>query len=170
MVMALKPIYDLARIKRIIVSTYQAASGAGKDGLDELERQIKEAAAGKKMTAHIFPSASAAKHFPLALNLVPQIDVFLDNLYTKEEMKMVNETKKIFSDPEMRITATTFVFLCTAVTVNLSMWNLNMMWNLLTSARHSASSPVLFFKMILPSKSIRCRFTHRASMMFMSAA
>ena len=94
MVMALKPIYDLARIKRIIVSTYQAASGAGKDGLDELERQIKEAAAGKKMTAHIFPSASAAKHFPLALNLVPQIDVFLDNLYTKEEMKMVNETKK----------------------------------------------------------------------------
>lgn len=107
MVMALKPIYDLARIKRIIVSTYQAASGAGKDGLDELERQIKEAAAGKEMTAHIFPSASAAKHFPLALNLVPQIDVFLDNLYTKEEMKMVNETKKIFSDPEMRITATT---------------------------------------------------------------
>ena len=129
MVMALKPIYDLARIKRIIVSTYQAASGAGKDGLDELERQIKEAAAGKEMTAHIFPSASAAKHFPLALNLVPQIDFFLDNLYTKvikeeinlrhkidffldnlytkEEMKMVNETKKIFSDPEMRITATT---------------------------------------------------------------
>ena len=107
MVMALKPIYDLARIKRIIVSTYQAASGAGKDGLDELERQIKEAAAGKEMTAHIFRSASAAKHFPLALNLVPQIDVFLDNLYTKEEMKMVNETKKIFSDPEMRITATT---------------------------------------------------------------
>lgn len=107
MVMALKPIYDLARIKRIIVSTYQAASGAGKDGLDELERQIKEAAAGKEMTAHILPSASAAKHFPLALNLVPQIDVFLDNLYTKEEMKMVNETKKIFSDPEMRITATT---------------------------------------------------------------
>ena len=107
MVMALKPIYDLARIKRIIVSTYQAASGAGKDGLDELERQIKEAAAGKEMTAHIFPSASAAKHFPLAQNLVPQIDVFLDNLYTKEEMKMVNETKKIFSDPEMRITATT---------------------------------------------------------------
>ena len=107
MVMALKPIYDLARIKRIIVSTYQAASGAGKDGLDELERQIKEAAAGKEMTAHNFPRASTAKHFPLALNLVPQIDVFLDNLYTKEEMKMVNETKKIFSDPEMRITATT---------------------------------------------------------------
>lgn len=107
MVMALKPIYDLARIKRIIVSTYQAASGAGKDGLDELENQIKQAARGEEMTARIFPSASAEKHFSLALNLVPQIDIFLDNLYTKEEMKMVNETKKIFSDPEMRITATT---------------------------------------------------------------
>lgn len=107
MVMALKPIYDLARIKRIIVSTYQAASGAGKDGLDELENQIKQAARGEEMTARIFPSASTEKHFPLALNLVPQIDIFLDNLYTKEEMKMVNETKKIFSDPEMRITATT---------------------------------------------------------------
>lgn len=94
MVMALKPIYDLARIKRIIVSTYQAASGAGKDGLDELENQIKQAARGEEMTARIFPSASAEKHFPLALNLVPQIDIFLDNLYTKEEMKMVNETKK----------------------------------------------------------------------------
>ena len=107
MVMALKPIYDLARIKRIIVSTYQAASGAGKDGLDELERQMQEAAAGKEMEAHIFPSAGMPKHYPLALNLIPQIDVFLDNLYTKEEMKMVNETKKIFSDPEMRVTATT---------------------------------------------------------------
>ena len=107
MVMALKPIYDLARIKRIIVSPYQAASGAGKDGLDELERQIQEAAAGKEMEAHIFPSAGMPKHYPLALNLIPQIDVFLDNLYTKEEMKMVNETKKIFSDPEMRVTATT---------------------------------------------------------------
>ena len=107
MVMALKPIYDLARIKRIIVSTYQAASGAGKDGLDELENQIKQAARGEEMTAKIFPSASATQHFPLALNLVPQIDIFLDNLYTKEEMKMVNETKKIFSDPELRVTATT---------------------------------------------------------------
>ena len=63
MVMALKPIYDLARIKRIIVSTYQAASGAGKDGLDELENQIKQVAWGEEMTAKIFPSASAKKHF-----------------------------------------------------------------------------------------------------------
>ena len=107
MVMALKPIYDLARIKRIIVSTYQAASGAGKDGLDELEKQVKQAAAGEEMTANIFPGASFPKHYPLALNLIPQIDIFYDNLYTKEEMKMVNETKKIFDDYDMGITATT---------------------------------------------------------------
>src|SRR5574344_3090108 len=98
MVMALKPLYDLSRIKRIIVSTYQAASGAGKDGLDELERQIKEAAAGEEMQANIFPGAAFPKHYPLALNLIPHIDVFQPNLYTKEEMKMVNETKKIFDD------------------------------------------------------------------------
>jgi aspartate-semialdehyde dehydrogenase len=107
MVMALKPLYDLSRIKRIIVSTYQAASGAGKDGLDELERQIKEAAAGQEMKANIFPGAAFPKHYPLALNLIPHIDVFQPNLYTKEEMKMVNETKKIFDDYEMGITATT---------------------------------------------------------------
>jgi aspartate-semialdehyde dehydrogenase len=59
------------------------------------------------MEAHILPSASLAKHYPIAFNLIPQIDVFLDNLYTKEEMKMVNETKKIMHDDEMRITATT---------------------------------------------------------------
>jgi len=107
MVMALKPLYDLSRIKRIIVSTYQAASGAGKDGLDELEKQIKQAAAGEEMQANIFPGAAFPKHYPLALNLIPHIDVFQPNLYTKEEMKMVNETKKIFDDYEMGITATT---------------------------------------------------------------
>ncbi|MDD4320044.1 MAG: aspartate-semialdehyde dehydrogenase [Acidaminococcaceae bacterium] len=107
MVMALKPIYDLSKIKRIVVSTYQAASGAGKDGLDELTEQIKSVAAGKEMQANIFPSAGQPKHYPLALNVIPQIDIFLENRYTKEEMKMVNETKKIFADDDMRITATT---------------------------------------------------------------
>ena len=104
MLMALKPIYDLARIKRIIVSTYQAVSGAGKEGIDELTNQVGEYLEGKEMTANILPSASAEKHYPIAFNLIPQIDVFCDNLYTKEEMKMVNETRKIY---DMRITATT---------------------------------------------------------------
>ena len=107
MVMALKPIYDLAKIKRIIVSTYQAVSGAGKEGIDELTNQVKAYSEGKEMEAKILPSASLGKHYPIAFNLIPQIDVFLDNLYTKEEMKMVNETRKILEDYEIKITATT---------------------------------------------------------------
>lgn len=107
MVMALKPIYDLAKIKRIIVSTYQAVSGAGKEGIDELTNQVKAYSEGKDMEAKILPSASLSKHYPIAFNLIPQIDVFLDNLYTKEEMKMVNETRKILEDYDMKITATT---------------------------------------------------------------
>ncbi|MDD7380658.1 MAG: aspartate-semialdehyde dehydrogenase [Succiniclasticum sp.] len=107
MVMALKPLYDLARIKRVVVSTYQAVSGAGKEGIDELTEETKAYAEGREMVPHILPSASLARHYPIAFNLIPQIDVFLDNLYSKEEMKMVNETQKIFGDPEMRITATT---------------------------------------------------------------
>lgn len=107
MVMALKPLYDLARIKRIVVSTYQAVSGAGKEGIDELTDQCKAFSEGKEMVAKILPSASLEKHYPIAFNLIPQIDVFLDNLYSKEEMKMVNETKKIFHDGKMGITATT---------------------------------------------------------------
>ena len=107
MVMALKPIYDLARIKRVIVSTYQAVSGAGKEGIDELTNQVKAYSEGREMEAKILPSASLDKHYPIAFNLIPQIDVFMDNLYTKEEMKMVNETMKIMEDYDMRITATT---------------------------------------------------------------
>ncbi len=107
MVMALKPLYDLARIKRVVVSTYQAVSGAGKEGIDELTDQARAYAEGREMSARILPSASLAKHYPIAFNLIPQIDVFLENLYTKEEMKMVNETRKIMEDDEMRITATT---------------------------------------------------------------
>lgn len=107
MVMALKPLYDLAKIKRIVVSTYQAVSGAGKEGIDELTDQCKAFSEGREMVAKILPSASLEKHYPIAFNLIPQIDVFLDNLYSKEEMKMVNETKKIFHDDKMGITATT---------------------------------------------------------------
>jgi len=107
MCMALKPLYDLARIKRVVVSTYQAVSGAGKEGIDELTNQIKQFCCGEKMTAELLPTGSMPKHYPVAFNLLPQIDVFLDNRYTKEEMKMVNETQKIFDDYDMKITATT---------------------------------------------------------------
>ena len=103
----MKPLYDLSKIKRIVVSTYQAVSGGGKEAMAELEQQVQDIVAGKEVTANILPGASLPKHYQIAFNLIPQIDVFQDNLYTKEEMKMINETKKIMEDDAMRITATT---------------------------------------------------------------
>lgn len=107
MVMALKPLYDISKIKRIVVSTYQAVSGGGKEAMAELEEQVKSSVEGKEIVANILPGASLKKHYQIAFNLIPQIDIFKENLYTKEEMKMIDETKKIMSDDSMRITATT---------------------------------------------------------------
>ena len=107
MVMALKPLYDLAKIKRIVVSTYQAVSGGGKEAMAELKQQVEDIVAGRAVTANILPGAKLAKHYQIAFNLIPQIDAFKDNLYTKEEMKMIDETRKIMGDDSMRITATT---------------------------------------------------------------
>lgn len=106
MLMALKPIYDLSKIKRVVVSTYQAVSGAGKDGIDELLGEAEAVMKGTKYTPSILPSASLPKHYPIAYNLIPQIDIFLENDYTKEEMKMVNETHKILHDEDIEITPT----------------------------------------------------------------
>ena len=107
MVMALKPLYDIAKIKRIVVSTYQAVSGAGREGMEELKNQVDEIVTGKEIEKKILPVASLDKHYQIAFNLLPQIDIFKENLYTKEEMKMIDETKKIMEDEGMRITATT---------------------------------------------------------------
>lgn len=107
MVMALKPLYDISKIKRIVVSTYQAVSGGGKEAMAELEEQVKASVEGREIVANILPGASLKKHYQIAFNLIPQIDIFKENLYTKEEMKMIDETKKIMSDDSMRITATT---------------------------------------------------------------
>ena len=107
MVMALKPLYDKVKIKRIVVSTYQAVSGAGKEAIDELTDQVKTLLENRPVKANILPSASLPKHYQIAFNLIPHIDVFLDNRYTKEEMKMVNETHKILNDDHIGITATT---------------------------------------------------------------
>lgn len=98
MVVALKPINDLSKIKSIHVATYQAASGAGAQGIAELENQIKQVANGEEPTIQKFP-------YQLAMNIIPQIDIFLDNDYTKEEMKMNWETKKIMhTDAEVSAT------------------------------------------------------------------
>jgi len=101
MVVALKPIYDISKIKRIIVSTYQAVSGAGAKGISELEDQTKKIILGNdgEIKCEIFPVR-------IAFNVIPHIDVFLDNGYTKEEMKMVNETRKILGDNNIKISAT----------------------------------------------------------------
>ena len=99
MVVALKAINDLSPIKSVHVSTYQAASGAGAAAMDELVNQYKELAEGKEPTIEKFA-------YQLAYNVIPHIDVFLDNGYTKEEMKMYHETKKIMHAPELNVSAT----------------------------------------------------------------
>ncbi|MDE6066504.1 MAG: aspartate-semialdehyde dehydrogenase [Duncaniella sp.] len=99
MVVALKPINDISPIKRVHVATYQAASGAGATGMDELVNQYKEIVDGKEPTVSKFA-------YQLAYNLIPHIDVFLDNDYTKEEMKMFNETRKIMHAPDLSVSAT----------------------------------------------------------------
>lgn len=100
MVVALKPIHDAARIKRVVVSTYQAVSGAGIEAIEELTAQTKAVLAGGEYPPEVFA-------YQIAFNLIPHIDVFTDLDYTKEEWKMVNETKKIMNDDSIAVTATT---------------------------------------------------------------
>jgi len=100
MVVPLKPIHDYARIKRIVVSTYQAVSGTGIRAIEECRAQSKDILEGVEP-----PKPAVYPHY-IAFNALPQIDVFLENDYTKEEMKMVHETRKIIGDDSIRITAT----------------------------------------------------------------
>jgi aspartate-semialdehyde dehydrogenase len=100
MLVALKPIYDKVGIRRIVVSTYQAVSGTGAKAIEELKEQVLAYAAGKPMSHKVYPHQ-------IAFNCLPHIDAFLDNGYTKEEMKMVHETRKIFNDGSIGVTATT---------------------------------------------------------------
>ena len=100
MVVVLKPIHDVARIKRVVVSTYQAVSGTGKRAIKELEDQVLAIYNNREIEKQVYP-------YQIAFNCLPHIDVFFENGYTKEEMKMVNETKKIMEDDSIRVTATT---------------------------------------------------------------
>lgn len=106
MAIVLKPILDRAGIKRVVVSTYQAVSGAGGRGMDELRRQTEDYVAGRELEASILPVANDPKHYPIAFNVIPQIDSFAEDDYTKEEWKMVRETQKLFGDPELKISPT----------------------------------------------------------------
>ncbi len=99
MLVALKPIYDAAGIKRINVCTYQAVSGTGKEAIEELATQTAKLLNGKPIESRVYPKQ-------IAFNVLPQIDIFMENGYTKEEMKMVWETQKIFADDSVKVNAT----------------------------------------------------------------
>ncbi len=100
MVVALKPIYDKVGIKRVVVSTYQAVSGTGYKAIAELEEEVKAYVEGKEYTPSVYP-------YQIAFNALPHIGPFENNGYTEEEMKMLNETRKIFGDPKIMVSATT---------------------------------------------------------------
>lgn len=99
MVVPIYPIYRAAGIKRVVVSTYQAVSGAGKAGLEELDKQAREYLEGKQVTPQVF-------QHQIAFNLIPHIDDFVEDDYTREEMKMVWETRKIMGVPDLKVAPT----------------------------------------------------------------
>ncbi|MGI9534182.1 MAG: aspartate-semialdehyde dehydrogenase [Thermodesulfobacteriota bacterium] len=114
-VMALKPLHDLAHIKRVVATSFQAVSGAGAGGISELENQTKAWISSEKIENTTFPH-------PIAFNVIPHIDVFQENSYTKEEMKFHYETRKILGDDNIQLTATTVrvpVFRAHSVSVNI---------------------------------------------------
>jgi|UniRef100_A0A7C3SJV1 aspartate-semialdehyde dehydrogenase len=100
MVVVLKPIHDAATVRRVVVSTYQAVSGTGQKAVEELANQVKALFSHQEIVKKVYPHR-------IAFNVLPHIDAFLENGYTKEEMKMVNETKKIMGDDSIAVTATT---------------------------------------------------------------
>lgn len=115
LVVVLNALRQLAPVRRVVVSTYQSVSGAGKEAMDELREQTRGALAGEA------PKPEHIKH-PIAFNLVPAIDSFLDSGYTKEEMKMTNESRKILGDPNLLLTATAVrvpVMVCHSEAVNI---------------------------------------------------
>ncbi len=115
MVVALKPLHDAVKIKRIIVTTFQSVSGTGKEAMEELAEQSRKLLGSREAEPKVYPHQ-------IAFNCLPHIDDFLPNGYSKEEMKMVNETQKIFGDSSIQVTATTVrvpVFVCHAESINI---------------------------------------------------
>ena len=107
MVVALQPLHQAAGLKRVVVSTYQSVSGAGKEAVDEVRMQSEAVLADKEFVKERIPYKGASRHHQIAFNMVPHIDIFEEDDYTKEEMKMVRETRKIMELPALPITATT---------------------------------------------------------------
>lgn len=107
MLVALTPIYRAVGIERIVVSTYQAVSGAGARAMEELLQQVRDFAAGREPAAGVLPVPSLPRHYPILFNVIPQVDAFAEDGYTKEEWKMVRETHKVWGDDTVGISATT---------------------------------------------------------------
>ncbi|MGD7021152.1 aspartate-semialdehyde dehydrogenase [Rossellomorea vietnamensis] len=106
MVAALEPVREKYGLEKVIVSTYQAVSGAGAAAIDELHEQSQAILNGEEPKAEVLPVKSGKKHHQIAFNAIPQIDNFEENGYTFEEMKMINETKKIMAMPDLKVAAT----------------------------------------------------------------
>jgi aspartate-semialdehyde dehydrogenase len=115
MVVVLKPLHDKVRIKRVVVTTFQSVSGTGKEAIDELAGQTVALLNFREVEKNVYPHQ-------IAFNCLPHIDAFLENGYTREEMKMANETRKIMEDDTIRVTATTVrvpVFRCHSESLNI---------------------------------------------------
>ena len=115
MVVVLKPLHDRSPMRRVVVSTYQSVSGTGKNAVEELEVQTREAQEGKEPVSRVYPH-------PIAFNCLPHIDVFMPGGHTREEIKMVNETRKIMGLPDLPLSATAVrvpVFVCHSESVNV---------------------------------------------------
>lgn len=115
MVVVLKPLHDRSPMRRVVVSTYQSVSGTGRNAVEELEVQTREAQEGKEPVSRVYPH-------PIAFNCLPHIDVFMPGGHTKEEIKMVNETRKIMGLPDLPLSATAVrvpVFVCHSESVNV---------------------------------------------------
>ncbi|GAK02004.1 aspartate-semialdehyde dehydrogenase [Geomicrobium sp. JCM 19037] len=106
MVVALEPLKKAFGLKKVIVSTYQAVSGAGLDAVQEMQSQSRQLLDGESIDPQVLPVSGDKKHYQIAFNAVPQIDLFQENGYTFEEMKMINETKKIMHDDQLEVAAT----------------------------------------------------------------
>lgn len=125
MVVALQPLHLAAGLKRVVVATYQSVSGAGKEAVDEVKAQSGAIMAGEEFARECIPYKGAPHHHQIAYNMVPHIDVFDEDDYTKEEMKMIRETRKIMELPDLPVTATTvrvpvFNGHCEAVNVEMN--------------------------------------------------
>ena len=107
LVVALQPLHLAAGLKRVVVATYQSVSGAGKEAVDELAAQSLAVLSKKELVKEYIPYKGAGRHHQIAFNMVPHIDIFEEDDYTKEEMKLIRETRKIMGLPDLPLTATT---------------------------------------------------------------